>query len=125
MKLRFRKNSLRLRVNRPEVEMLAAGRELAERVAFAGGATLDYILTPSQGARTGAEFDGKSIRVTAPLGEWARGAEIGFYFDVEPGLKVAVEKDLECVDGPEDEKDPQAFPRDKSASPGHVGPPKP
>jgi hypothetical protein len=112
MKLRFRKNNLRLRVNRQEVELLAAGQELRERVAFAGGATLDYILIPAVGVEGGAEFDGKAIRVTAALGEWARGAEIGFYFDVEPGLKVAVEKDLECVHGPEDEKDPHAFARE-------------
>ena len=92
MKLRFRKNSLRLRVNRLEVERLAAGQELAETISFAGGATLDYILTPSAEARWAADFDGKAIRVTAPLGDWARGVETGFYFDVEPGLKVAVEK---------------------------------
>ena len=114
MKLRFRKNSLRLRVNRLEVERLAAGQELAESISFAGGATLDYILTPSAAARWAAEFDGKAIRVTAPLGDWARGGEIGFYFEVEPGLKVAVERDLECVDGPADEKDPYAFPRAKT-----------
>jgi hypothetical protein len=114
MKLRFRQNSLRLRVNRQEAAMLAAGQELAERVTFGGGATLDYVLTPSAGFEQAAEFDGKLIRVTAPLGEWARGTEIGFYFEVEPGLKVAVEKDLECVDGPADEKDPDAFPRNKA-----------
>jgi hypothetical protein len=114
MKLRFHKNSLRLRVNRLEVERLAAGRELAETISFAGGATLDYILIPSAEARRAAEFDGKAIRVTAPLGDWARGGETGFYFEVEPGLKVAVEKDLECVDGPEEERDPYAFPRAKT-----------
>ena len=114
MKLRFRKNSLRLRVNRLEVERLAAGQELAETISFAGGATLDYILTPSAEARWAADFDGKAIRVTAPLGDWARGVETGFYFDVEPGLNVAVEKDLECVDGPEEERDPYAFPRAKT-----------
>jgi len=114
MKLRFRKNSLRLRVNRLEVEKLAAGQELVERISFAGGATLEYILTPSVVAQRAVEFDGKAIRVTAPLAEWARGGEIGFYFDVEPGLRVAVERDLECVDGPEEEKDPYAFRRVKT-----------
>jgi uncharacterized protein DUF7009 len=114
MKLRFGKNSLRLRVNRLEVERLATGQELTERISFAGGATLDYILIPSAVAQRAAEFDGKVIRVTAPLGDWARGSEIGFYFAVEPGLKVAVEKDLECVDGREDEKDPYAYPRTKT-----------
>jgi hypothetical protein len=114
MKLRFRNNSLRLRVNRLEVEKLAAGQALAETISFAGGVTLDYILIPSAAAQRAAEFDGKAIRVTAPLDEWARGGEIGFYFEVEPGLQVAVEKDLECVDGVEEERDPYAFPRAKT-----------
>jgi hypothetical protein len=107
MKLRFRSNSLRLRVNRKEVAMLAAGTELTEEVKFAG-AKLAYTLTAGPNA---AGFDGQRIRVSAQLGEWARGEEIGFYFEVEPGLKVAIEKDLECVDGPAEEKDPDAFPR--------------
>jgi hypothetical protein len=114
MKLRFRKNSLRLRVNQLEVERLAAGHELAETISFAGGATLEYILIPSAVAARAAEFDGKAIRVTAPLNDWARGGEIGFYFEVEPGLQVAVEKDLECVDGGEEERDPYAYPRGKT-----------
>jgi len=109
MKLRFRQNSLRLRVNQREVDLLAAGKTLQEQVAFAGGATLDYLL--SANATSNADFDGKVIRVTAPLAEWAKGGDIGFYFEVEPGLKVAIEKDLECVDGPEHERDPHAYPR--------------
>ena len=114
--MRFRQNSLRLRVNQREVEMLAAGGTLQEQVAFTGGATLDYVL--SANAKSSADFDGKAIRVTAPLAEWARGGDIGFYFEVEPGLKVAIEKDLECVDGPEEEKDPHAYPRKKGDTPG-------
>jgi hypothetical protein len=116
MKLRFRQNSLRLRVNQREVEMLAAGATLREQVAFAGGVTLDYQLAAD--ARSSAEFDGKAIRVFAPLTDWATGGDIGFYFEVEPGLKVAIEKDLECVDGPEHEKDPHAYPRKKGDTPG-------
>jgi hypothetical protein len=111
MKLRFRDNSLRLRVNQKEVEKLAAGQELAESVHF-GSTTLSYVLTPTTEAKSTADFDGKRIRVTASLGGWAESEEIGFYFEVAPKLKVAIEKDLECVDGPENEKDPHAFPRD-------------
>lgn len=90
--------------------MLAAGQELVEQIAFPGGAVLSYGLTPSAGERA-AEFDGQRIRITAPLGAWTHTEDIGFYFEVAPGLKVAIEKDLECVDGPEDERDPHAFPR--------------
>jgi hypothetical protein len=110
MKLRFRKNSLRLRVNQREVEMLAKGHELSERITFPGGATLDYTLA-SSAAPSAAAFNGKVIRVTAPLAEWSAGEEVGFYFSVDPGLKIAIEKDLECLDGPPDEKDPDAYPR--------------
>jgi len=116
MKLRFRGNSLRLRVNQKEVESLAEGLELAEKITFGGGATLSYVLAPvPEGTPSSVKFDGTTIRVSTVLRDWARGDEIGLYFYVEPGLKVSVEKDLECVDGGEDEKDPHAFPR-KSAT---------
>jgi hypothetical protein len=63
MKLRFLSNSLRLRVNQKEVEKLAAGMELTERVTFAGGATLTYVLAPARNGKSTAEFDGKQIRI--------------------------------------------------------------
>ena len=112
MKLRFRRNSLRLRVNQRETEMLAAGGELEEQVIFGGGATLAYRLAKTaDGTKGTALFDGKAIRVSAPLSDWTKSEEIGFYFEVEPGLKVAIEKDLECLDGPAEEQDPHAYPR--------------
>ena len=100
---------MRLRINQKEAASLAAGGVLKEEVAFGVGATLSYALRT--GVTAGATFDGRSIEVSAPLAEWARGGELGFYFEMAPGLKVAIEKDLECVDGPEEEKDPDAFPR--------------
>ncbi len=87
--------------------MLAAGTELMEEVKFAG-ARLTYTLRSGPNA---AAFDGQQISVTAALGNWTRSDEVGFYFVAEPGLKVSIEKDLECVDGPENERDPDAFPR--------------
>ncbi len=103
---------MRLRVNQKEVESLAAGAELVESITFPGSSALTYVLAPAlDGSPSSADFDGKTIRVTAALRLWARGDETGFYFNVEPGLKVSIEKDLECVDGPEEEKDPHAFPR--------------
>jgi hypothetical protein len=110
MKLRFRNNSLRFRVNQREVEALASGQTLAESISFPGGASLDYTLRSLATGSNSASFDGKSISVAAPLGHWAKGADLGFYFDLN-GLKVSIEKDLECVDAPEDERDPHAYPR--------------
>jgi hypothetical protein len=117
MKLRFRKNSLRLRVNQREVETLAAGRSVEEEVHFPGSTSISYVLETVPAGPPNASFQHGVIRVSAPreqVQNWARGESIGLYFDLAAngaGLKVAVEKDLECVDGPPEERDPDAFPR--------------
>ena len=122
MKLRFRNNSLRLRVNQQEVETLAAGTDLQEQVQFPGGAALTYVLGLCSGSSPCAALENTTIRVSLPAHEvrtWAANEEIGLYFDVPVAsgkLKVAIEKDLVCIDGPEEERDPDAFPR---ASPSH------
>lgn len=117
MKLRFRKNSLRLRVNQREAESLAAGQALEEQVHFPGDAFFSYVLETVPTGPPTASFRQGVIRVSAPRNEiqdWVNGAAIGLYFDLPANgaaLKVAVEKDLECVDGPPEERDPHAFPR--------------
>jgi hypothetical protein len=116
MKLRFRGNSLRLRVNRREVETLANGSAVEERIVFPGDASLAYVLEASAAA-PGCIFEQGVIRVSAPprdLANWAANDEVGLYFELPANgslLKIAIEKDLECVDGPMDERDPEAFPR--------------
>jgi hypothetical protein len=117
MKLRFRENSLRLRVNRPEVENLAAGGSLEERVEFPDNARLSYVLESSPASTPAVSFHDGVIRVSAPdweVKDWAKTDAIGLYFHVAAGgkpLKVAIEKDLECVDGPAEGRDPDAFTR--------------
>ena len=113
MKLRFSGNSLRLRLNQREVSFLAGGEPLEERVAFPGGASLVYRLVPSVTSTYGATFAGSTINVSVPsarLTQWEKDAEIGLYYQDE-SLSVAIEKDLECNDGPPEERDPHAFPR--------------
>ena len=117
MKLRFRKNSLRLRLNQREVALLARGVSLQEEVQFPGNATFSYILELTAEPIPAASFNNGAIRVLAPealVEGWAAGDELGLYFDLpasEPALRVAIEKDLDCVEGPADERDPEAFPR--------------
>ena len=116
MKLRFRGNSLRLRVNQREVDELEAGRHLAESVHFPGGAHLTYTLEPFPGPEPVVTFEKSEIRVSVPspvLKAWIHKEELGLYFDFPAGhqpLKVALEKDLECLHGPE-AHDPDSFPR--------------
>lgn len=117
MKLRFRQNTLRLRVNQREVRALASGAALEEQVRFPGGGRMSYRLQASREGSGEASFEDGIIRVAAPqeqVSDWAGGAALGMYFELPADgapLKVAIEKDLECVDGPEEERDPDAFPR--------------
>jgi hypothetical protein len=117
MKLRFHENSLRLRVNQREVHELAAGIALEKDVSFPGNVRIRYILEPYEQQTAAASFEGGVIRVSAPgndVKEWAGSEAIGMYFELPANgsvLKVAIEKDLECVDGPPEERDPDAFPR--------------
>jgi hypothetical protein len=116
MKLRFRKNSLRLRLNQREVERVALGNALEEVVEFPGDSSLSYILEASEQSSPEVSFRQGVIRIAAPRKEvhdWAHGSSIGMYFELPANgtaLKVAVEKDLQCIDGPAEEHDPDAFP---------------
>ena len=82
---------------------------------------MKYVLEPAQRNSPDASFQDGTVRVFAPRGQvetWAQGEEIGIYFDLPAtgaSLRVAIEKDLECVDGPESERDPDAFPRASGA----------
>jgi hypothetical protein len=117
MKLRFRNNSLRLRLNRRETEAIAAGSALKEQICFPEGTTFSYILEAAGRLQPEASFRQGVIRIAAPaveLQKWAESSAIGVYFEVPANgsiLKIAIEKDLECVEGPAEERDPDAFPR--------------
>jgi hypothetical protein len=118
MKLRFRKNSLRLRLNRKEAADLAAGRAVEERVMFPAGSVLRYRLEASPVIKeASAEFNQNGISVTIPSQSaihWLSAEDIGIYYSLPCGgapLRIAIEKDLECVEAPPDERDPDAYPR--------------
>ncbi|MGH9618359.1 MAG: DUF7009 family protein [Bryobacteraceae bacterium] len=117
MKLRFRENGLRLRLNRPEVARLALGAALEERVLFPGGGSLFYVLETAPDSSPEASFLEGVIRISAPkaaIEPWAADDTIGIYFEVPAGgalLKIAIEKDLECIDLPPEDRDPDAFRR--------------
>jgi len=118
MKLRLRANTLRLRLNQKEVEKLAAGEVLRETLEFPGSTSLSYLLKITPAADPQAFFDSTRIQIIAPKAivlNWAENEELGIYFTLPTGaepLKIAIEKDLVCIDGPPEEQDPLAFPRE-------------
>jgi hypothetical protein len=106
-------------VNQREVERLAEGNALQERIVFPGASYLSYVLETSAEPDAQASFREGMIRISAPVTEvkdWAASdASLGIYFDLPANdlvLKIAIEKDLECVDEPEEERDPYAFSRE-------------
>jgi hypothetical protein len=117
MKLRFRGNTMRLRVNRREVALLASGAAIQETVLFPNSEQFCYVLEARDQIVPAASFEGGLMRVSAPLSDilnWAQNETIGLYFDLPAEsevLRVSIEKDLACVDGPAEEFDPEAFPR--------------
>jgi hypothetical protein len=89
---------------------------LEEVIHFPGDTTISYLVEPVPGT-PGASFQDGVIRIGAPqdqLRAWVNTDAIGMYFDFPANgsrLRVAIEKDLECLDGPEEERDPDAYPR--------------
>lgn len=109
---------MRFRVNQREVDALSRGEVLRDEVVFPGGAALTYRLRAVGISEAQASFENGTIQVMAPaelVSEWAKGEEIGLYFNLPTGgeaLKISIEKDLVCIDGPVEERDPDAFPRE-------------
>ncbi|HEX6123970.1 MAG TPA: hypothetical protein VFZ23_01230 [Pyrinomonadaceae bacterium] len=117
MKLRLRRNSIRLRLLRSEVERFAAQGRISEEVDF-GESSLRYSLVMSEEADfIRAAFADNEITVLVPTNtgrDWATGNEtgIGTVYPSASGneLSIAIEKDFVCLDRPDDPDRGDAFP---------------
>lgn len=86
---------------------------LEERVDFPGGSALLYRLVPDDSSDAAAKFSEGIITVSLPgtmARLWGQSGDIGVYYRAG-SLDVAIEKDLECTDAGEEERDPFAYPR--------------
>ena len=118
MKLRLRQNSLRLRLNQKEVAFLASGSALEEGVAFPNNSRLVCRLFTTPGSSASADFSGGIVTITIPehsANDWQSSTVMGLYYKLD-SLQISIEKDLECRDLPAEEQDPDAYPRQTSAS---------
>src|ERR1700683_466153 len=115
MKLRFKPNSVRLRLNRDEVSKFAATGEIAETIEFPGRAVFRYGLRVSSGAAPeAARIEHGELMLSVPAADakaWAgRDGEIGLYYEQKldggGALRIIIEKDFECIDGPAGESGP-------------------
>ena len=111
MKLRIHDNTIRLRLNRSEVEQLKDTGLVEDAVHFGAGSALSYSLESSAGSSAPqALFRDGSLRVIVPeqlARRWASSEEVGMEaHDAQPA--ILIEKDFQCAH--REEHDPEAFP---------------
>ena len=105
MKLRIKGNSVRLRLSKPDIQMLAHSGYLEEHTPF-GNTTFVYALqSKNNGEELSADFDGSKMIIFIPasfLNDWAENTIVGFEAKVQvshsDSLYLLVEKDFQCLD---------------------------
>jgi hypothetical protein len=116
MKLRIHGNSLRLRLNRAEVERLSETGRVEEVVQFAPNVAFRYVLeTAADGDAPRALYDNGGVRVLVPAAaarEWATTERVAIAGE-QATLNILVEKDFQCLHG-DAELDADAFPNPAS-----------
>jgi hypothetical protein len=118
MKLRIRDNSVRLRLERGEVDALSRHDRVAATTSFANGAAFAYVVESSQVSTSPeAIFADNSIIVRIPAAAveaWANSGQVSMQGEqsLEGGetLSILVEKDFACLAPREGEDESDMFP---------------
>ena len=123
MKLRIEGNSIRLRLLQSEVKRLSAAGTISEDVIFGvrPDQVLRYAITVSAGVDVmEVEFSDSQILIMIPETtalEWftsdLMSIEREIEIDEESRLSVLIEKDLVCVERPDDPDNADAYPHPK------------
>jgi hypothetical protein len=112
MKLRLQANSIRLRLKRLEVEQLACGGRVEEKILFGPkDEAFLYVLEASCGVtRIEARFQPHGIVVEVPaahVAHWATSEQVGIEgFQIagdSAKLHILIEKDFACLNGSDDQ----------------------
>lgn len=122
MKLRLRRNSLRLRLTRGEVAEFAERGSVDDSVQFGAGSRLCYRLrSADDAADVSASFEGDIITITAPIAvgtAWTATDQVGIEGEQRTGsdgvLKILIEKDFTCLEPRPGGEDDDAFPHPRN-----------
>ena len=128
MKLRLRGDSLRFRLSKTEVTSLRdqGWWQTSSCLGPEGGPRFIYRVEAAEVEKPAVRFTaGFETVVTAVLPQedvknWSDGSQIGLYFEEPWGLKVAVEKDFQCLDPRRDEDESDNFDNPLSGDPRHI-----
>ncbi|MDA0705575.1 MAG: hypothetical protein O2907_00985 [Proteobacteria bacterium] len=124
MKLRIRDNSVRLRLERGEVDILRDNGIVSSRTGFPGGREFRYAVESSPAIVNPAAFF-SDVTLTVRLPEtmalgWANSAQVSIVgeqrLDDGTVLGILVEKDFACLAPREGEDDTDMFPHPDAAS---------
>jgi hypothetical protein len=120
MKLRLRGNSIRIRLDRRDIERLIDRGRIDDALRFGPGLAFSYAVEVGVAPRDrpkASYADGRlTIRIeTEDAEEWLAGERVGFDHEqaVDGGVvRVLLEKDFACIDRPvgEEADDAYAFP---------------
>jgi hypothetical protein len=120
MKLRLKGNSIRVRLDRRDIERLFDEGHVDDAVRFGPGLAFSYAVEAGPAPRERPRVSYTDGRLTIQIDpvdveEWLSGDRVGFDHlqDVEEGVvRVLVEKDFACIDRPlgEEADDAYAFP---------------
>jgi hypothetical protein len=101
MKLRLLGSKVRLRLTVSEVEALARGETLGERLTVEGDSPASWsysVRLDGEIDSLGVRLDGSGLEVSLPaeqVADWAESDREGLY-GAKSGLEVSVEKDFPC-----------------------------
>ena len=123
MKWRIRGNALRLRLTRSEVARFGEVGRVEDAIEFGPEPQqrLVCMLQASADApAVAAQYDGHCITVTVPASvarQWVESEQVGMEGEQPLGagraLRLLIEKDFACIHKREEDRDPDAFPRQR------------
>ncbi len=121
MKIRIHNDSVRLRLDRSEVDIIGRGETVAAHTHFPRDRVFSYSLSVHDDDHIGAAFHDHTIAIVLPRDlakRWAYSEDVSIR-TVEKfagvNLNLLIEKDFECLDPRPGEDQSNRFPNPKSA----------
>ena len=124
MKLRIRDNSIRLRLERSEVDTLRDAGLVTSRTGFPGGRELAYVIESSPASvNPGALLSDNTVTVRLPetaVLAWANSEQVSIVGEQRLAegdvLSILVEKDFACLAPRDGENEADMYPHPKAGS---------
>ncbi len=120
MKLRVRKNSVRLRLDQSDIRQFADAGSVSEAIEFGPrpDQRLTYYLSSTDDIDSvNASIESNKITISVPQSiamQWVDGDDVGIDADIPVGpdktLRVLIEKDFACLKPRKGEDESKAFP---------------